>query len=113
MELAGNHRSGVSKKVEWGHMVVNSFYTDSNDNDFPLKTDVYVRKKDCPKYGNFKFKTKRELALEQIDFTLDNNLPIGLVLVDAGYEGEEFTQEILMIKICFFFSKIKPKICVC
>ena len=94
MELAGYHRSGVTKHLEWGHMAVNSFYTDREDNDFPIKTDIYVRKKDCPKYGNMPFKTKRELALEQIDFALKNRLPVSLVLVDAGYEGEEFTQEI-------------------
>jgi len=94
MELAGYHRSGVTKRIEWGHMAVNSFYTDSEDNDFPIKIDVYVREKDCPKYGNVLFKTKRELALEQVDFALKNGLPVSLVLVDAGYEGEEFTQEI-------------------
>ncbi len=94
MELAGYHRSGVTKRIEWGHMAVNSFYTDSQDNDFPIKTDIYVREQDCSKYGNIAFKTKRELALEQIDFALENNLPVGLVLVDAGYEGEKFTQKI-------------------
>lgn len=94
MELAGYHRSGITKRVEWGHMAVNSFYTDSQNNDFPIKTDTYVRKKDCAKYGNIPFKTKRELALEQIDFSLRNGLPVGLVLVDAGYEGEKFTQDI-------------------
>ena len=94
MELAGYHRSGVTKKIEWGHMAVNSFYTDSVNNDFPIKTDVYVREKDCPKYGNISFKTKREIAIEQIDFALKNGLPVSLILVDAGYEGEKFTQEI-------------------
>lgn len=94
MELAGYHRSGITKQIEWGHMVVNSFYTDSRDNDFPIKTDIYVRKQDCSKYGNIAFKTKRELAIEQIDFALQNGLPVGLVLVDAGYEGEKFTQDI-------------------
>ena len=104
MELAGYHRSGVTKRVEWGHMAVNSFYTDNKDNDFPIKTDIYVRKKDCLKYGNMSFKTKRELALEQIDFALENKLPVGLVLVDAGYEGEEFTQEVQMRNLDFLIG---------
>ena len=104
MELAGLHRSGVTKELEWGHMAVNSFYTDSDDNDFPIKTDVYVREKDCAKYGNIPFKTKREMAIEQIDFALKNNLPVGLVLVDAGYEGEKFTQEIQMRQLDYLIG---------
>lgn len=94
MELAGLHRSGITKKIEWGHMAVNSFYTDAGDNDFPVKTDVYVREKDCKKY-NLDFKTKRNLAINHIDFALQAGLPLGLVMVDAGYEGEEFTREII------------------
>ena len=93
MELAGFHRSGISKNIEWGHMVVNAFYTDSENNDFPVKTDIYVREQDCKRY-NVSFKTKREIAIEQIDHALEAGLPIKLVLVDAGYEGEEFTREI-------------------
>ncbi len=93
MELAGFHRSGISKNIAWGHMAVNAFYTDSDNNDFPIKTDIYIRKQDCNKY-TVSFKTKREIAIEQIDHALEANLPIKLVLVDAGYEGEEFTREI-------------------
>jgi len=100
MEFAGRHRSGVTKKIEWGHMVVNSIYTDFNKNTFPIKTDVYVQEKECPKY-NLAFKTKRRLAIEQIDFSLKNELPIKVVIVDAGYEGEEFTQEILARNLDF------------
>jgi len=91
MELAGYHRSGMTKRKEWGHMVVNSFYTDSENNDFPVKTDVYVRKKDCK---DREFRTKRNLAIEQIDFAQETGLPVGLVVADAGYEGEEFTRKI-------------------
>ena len=91
MEFAGAHRSGVTKSVEWGHMVVNCFYLDAEMNEFPVKTDVYVREKDC--WGK-PFFTKRELALQQIDFAMQESLPVGLVIVDAGYEGEEFTREL-------------------
>lgn len=103
MELAGIHRSGVTKKLEWGHMSVNSFYTDSINNDFPIKTDIYVREQDCSKYG-VEFKTKRELAIEQVDFALKSGLPVGLVLVDAGYEGEEFTREIILRELDFLIG---------
>ncbi len=103
MELAGLHRSGITKRIEWGHMSVNSFYTDSDDNDFPITTDVYVREKDCKKY-DVVFKTKREIAVQQIDFALQAGLPIGLVLVDVGYEGEEFTREIMYRELDFIIG---------
>ena len=103
MELAGLHRSGITKKIEWGHMSVNSFYTDSDDNDFPVKTDIYVREKDCNK-NKLDFKTKREIAIEQIDFALQAGLPIGLAIVDAGYEGEEFTRELLLRNLDFIIG---------
>jgi hypothetical protein len=103
MELAGFHRSGITKKLEWGHMSVNSFYTDTDDNDFPLTTDIYVREKDCKKYSR-EFKTKRELAVEHIDLCLKANLPMGLVIVDAGYEGEDFTREIIERRLDFIIG---------
>lgn len=94
MELAGHHRSGVTKRIEWGHMLVNSFFTDDASNEFPVKTYVYVRENDCEKYADVTFKTKRELALEQIDYALGAGLPVEVVVVDAGYEGKEFTRGI-------------------
>jgi len=103
MELAGMHRSGISGGIEWGHMAVNSFYSDSNDNDFPVKTDIYVREKDCKKYDR-EFKTKREIAVDQIDFALQAGLPASLVIVDAGYEGEEFTREIIERQLKFIIG---------
>jgi len=93
MELAGMHRSGITKTIEWGHMVVNSFYTDCMDNDFPVCLDVYVREKDCQKYG-IKFKTKREIAIKQIDCALKAQLPTKLILADANYESDEYIQAI-------------------
>lgn len=103
MELAGTHRSGVTKKLEWGHMIVNSFYTDADANEFPVKTDVYVREKDCAK-NNVVFKTKRELAVKQVDFALQAKLPVSLVVADAGYEGEEFTREIKQRRLDFIIG---------
>lgn len=91
MELAGIHRSGITKKLEWGHMTVNSLYVDSQDNEFPVKTDIYVREQDCKERI---FLTKRQIAVKQIDTALREGLSIGVVIVDAGYEGEEFTKEI-------------------
>ena len=111
MELAGIHRSGVSKRLEWGHMLVNAFYTDADDNEFPVKTDVYVREKDCERYNVPVFKTKREIAIEQIDFALEQNFPFGLVLTDAGYQGDDFIQEIIQRELDFIVGvRVSTKI---
>jgi len=108
MELAGIHRSGITKKLEWGHMIVNSFYTDSQNNEFPVKTDVYVREEDCK---SRQFLTKRQLAIKQTDIALKEGLPIGVVLVDAGYEGEEFTREIKIRGLDFIIGvRISTKV---
>lgn len=94
MELAGVHRSGVTKKFSWGHMMVNCFYADLHGSGLPVQTTVYVREKDCDKY-NRKFLTKREIAVMQVDYALLKGLPFDLVLADAGYEGEEFFRELI------------------
>jgi SRSO17 transposase len=103
MELAGFHRSGITKKVEWGHMDVNCFYTDLKDNNFPVISHTYVREVDSKKYG-VPFKTKREFAVEQIDFALNSGLPVKLVMADAGYEGEVFTREIIQRQLKFIIG---------
>ncbi len=103
MELAGLHRSGITKRLEWGHMIVNSFYTDTNRNGFPVRSDVYVRNKDCNRY-DVNFKTKREIGINQIDYALQAGLPVGLVIADAGYEGSDFTKDIQSRELDFLIG---------
>ena len=91
MELAGAHRSGMTKRIEWGHMAVNAVYTDTLGNTVPVDIRIYVKDKDCDKYG-VGFKTKRELGIEEVDFALQAKLPISLVIADAGYQGEAFVR---------------------
>ena len=37
MEMANYHYSGITKNKEWGHLLVNSFYTDNKGNSFGLE----------------------------------------------------------------------------
>lgn len=90
MEKANYHYSGMTKKKEWGHCFVNSFFTDGK-NEFPVCGDVYLRKQDADK--EYQFKTVREIALEQLDYTL-KNLPIWLFLADAGLYADFLIQEL-------------------
>ncbi|MBI4448227.1 hypothetical protein HY643_04550 [Candidatus Woesearchaeota archaeon] len=42
MEYANYHYSGMTKKEEWGHFLVNSFFRDGK-NEFPVCADFYIR----------------------------------------------------------------------
>jgi len=90
MEKANYHYSGMTKKKEWGHCFVNSFFTDGK-NEFPVCGDVYLRKQDADK--EHPFKTIREIALEQLDYTL-KKLPVWLFLADAGLYADFLIQEL-------------------
>ena len=91
MEMANYHYSGITKKEEWGHLLVNSFYTDNKDNSFPVKADIYIREIDADK-GHL-FKTMREICLEQLDYAL-SKLPIWLFMADAGLYADFLVQDI-------------------
>lgn len=80
MDLAGSHRSGIIKKIEWGYMIVNCVYTDTDGNECPIKTDLYLKEKDC---ANRQFYTKREIALQKIYYVRQEGFD-GLVIVDVG-----------------------------
>ena len=90
MEKANYHYSGMTKKEEWGHCFVNSFFTDGK-NEFPVCGDVYLRKQDADKKNPFK--TIREIAIEQINYAL-KNLPVWLFLADAGLYADFLIQEL-------------------
>ena len=92
MEKANYHYGGTTKEKEWGHNVVDGLYVDLvNNNHFPIDIKSYLRKQDCDKYN--KFKTKREIALEIIDTSLNNSIN-GMVCCDAWYYSEYLVKEI-------------------
>lgn len=81
MEKANYHRSGKTKKIEWGHFLVDSFFVDGED-AFPLKADIYIREEDADK--EHPFKTAREIGMEHIDYAIESKLPFDTVMADAG-----------------------------
>lgn len=90
MEKANYHYSGMTKKEEWGHFFVNSYFTDGK-NEFPICGDFYLRKEDADEQYNFK--TVREIALEQLDYAL-KKLPIWLFIADAGLYADFLIKDI-------------------
>ncbi len=91
MEKVNYHYSGITKKKELGHCLVNSFYTDNKDNSFPVCSDIYIREIDADK--EHIFKTTRQICLEQLDYAM-NKLPIWLFMADAGLYADFLIQDV-------------------
>ena len=90
MEKANYHRSGKTKRKEWGHCMVDAIYAGKNSY-FPIDIESYLRKPDADK--EHPFRTKREIALDIIDFSLENGVK-GMVCNDAWYYGENYVKEL-------------------
>jgi SRSO17 transposase len=91
MEMANYHYSGTTKKKEWGHLLVNCFYTDNKDNAFPIRSDIYIREENADK--DHIFKTTREICLEQLDYAL-KKLRIWLFMADAGLYADFLIRDV-------------------
>ena len=103
MEKANFHRSGVTKKSEWGHCFVDSLYAEvDSDVRYPIAIDSYLRKVDTDKQNLFK--TKREIALEQIDFAKECGIKAKTVMADAWYYSSEFVSALKARKLKFFLG---------
>ena len=96
MEKANYHYSGTTKKKEWGHLLVDSFFSDG-ENDFPVSADIYLREVDADK--DHPFRTMREIALEQVNYALKNQLPVKTIIFDAGLYASKLLEEIKRRKL--------------
>jgi len=94
MEKANYHYDGLTKNKEWGHLLVESIFTDGK-NEFPVKGDIYIREIDADK--NHPFKTAREIGMEHLDFALKNKLPVWLIMADAGLYADFFLEKIRLL----------------
>ena len=94
MEKANYHYDGLTKSKKWGHLLVQSIFTDGK-NEFPVKGDIYIREVDADK--NHPFKTAREIGMEHLDFALKNKLPVWLIMADAGLYADFFLKKIRLL----------------
>lgn len=90
MEKANYHRSGKTKRKEWGHCMVDALYAGTKTY-FPINIESYLREQDADE--EHPFKTKREIALDIIDFALENGIS-GMICNDAWYYGENYVKEL-------------------
>ena len=90
MEMANYHYSGITKGKEWGHCLVNSFFTDGKT-EFPICADFYIREEDANDL--YPFRSIREICIEQLDYAT-SKLPIWLFMADAGLYADFLIQDI-------------------
>lgn len=108
MEKANYHRSGVTKKKEWGHCFVDCLYADfDSENNYPIRIDSYLREENAD--GENPFKTKRDIALNQIDYAMEHGVKAKNVFVDAWYYGKDFINA-LKTRILNYFVGIKSNV---
>jgi len=98
MEKANYHYSGTTKGKEWGHLLVNSLFC-NEEISFPISADFYLRKGDTDE--EHKFKTSREICMNQIDYAVKNKLPIEAVLIDSGLYADYVLQHIMNNQLKF------------
>jgi len=65
MEEAGYHFDSAQGKAVWGHDIVTTHYV-NGETEYPVRLSLYVKKETCRKEQRV-FKTKIQLAIEQID----------------------------------------------
>lgn len=88
MEKANYHRSGVTKRQVWGHCIVDSVFSDDRNNLIPVDAKIYAREVDSNEKDPYK--SKRQMAMEQIDFALAQGLPVSIVAADAEFYADFF-----------------------
>jgi len=110
MEKANYHYSGKTKKTEWGHLLVNNLFYNEKIH-FPISSPIYIREQDADE--QHPFKKTREIMLEQIEFALDQGIPLWLVMADAGLHADYVLSKIKFLNLKYIIgNRITNKISV-
>lgn len=104
MEKANYHRSGTTKRVEWGHNIVDSLLIDPTGKMYPFGANIYLRKMDCDE--NNVFKTKREIAIKQLEHALKCGFHVVIYVADSGYYSSTVCKELRHLKVCFVLGVV-------
>lgn len=90
MEGAGWHRSGVTKKKEWGHCIVDSLYTHPDWKfGYPVTADIYTKKENKKN----PYRSKKQMALEQISYARQQGIQ-GIACADSLFYADYIIHEL-------------------
>lgn len=111
IEKANYHYDGLTKKEEWGHLLVNSYFTDGK-NSFPVDADIYIREIDADR--KHPFKTIRQILIEHLNYAVENKIPIKIVMTDAGLYADFILQEIKSLCLKYIVGiRVSNNISIC
>lgn len=84
MQGAGWHWSGTTKRKEWGHCIVNSYYTHPNWKlGYPITADIYTKKNDT----NYAPRSKKQMALDQVRYARARGIQ-GIMCADSLFYAD-------------------------
>jgi len=90
MEMAGYHRSGVTKSKEWSHCIVNSYYTHPNMQfGYPITADIFTNKTN----EHYAYRPVKRLALDQLCYARLHGVK-GVVCADSLYYADYILREL-------------------
>lgn len=101
MEKANYHYSGKTKKTEWGHLLVNNLFYNEKIH-FPISSPIYIREQDAD--AQHPFKKTREIMLEQIEFAINQKIPLWLVMADAGLHADYVLSKIKSLNLKYIIG---------
>jgi hypothetical protein len=90
MEAAGMHRSGITKRVEWGHRIVNSYYTHPDwEFGYPIHADIFTNKGD----KRYEYRPIKRMALAEVRYARAHGVH-GIVCMDALFYADYVIHEL-------------------
>ena len=90
MEGAGMHRCGITRRVEWGHKIVNSYYTHPDwEFGYPIYADIFTNKNNV----RYVYRPIKRMALEQVRYARARRVR-GVVCMDALFYADYVIHEL-------------------
>lgn len=94
MEAAGklfDHSEG--RYLEYARCLVGLCFADHKKLRYPLRFEIYRKKEDCLKEGTA-FHTKIELAIQMIQWAIEQDIPFRAVVFDSWFFSKELVDHI-------------------
>ncbi|MEK6960381.1 MAG: transposase [Nanoarchaeota archaeon] len=90
MESAGYHRSGITKEKEWGHDILNSYYTHPDWKiGYPITAEICTAKSD----KDHAYKSIKHMALDQTKYAHAHGVK-GIICADTLFYADYVVHEL-------------------
>lgn len=90
MEGAGMHRSGITKRTEWGYNIVNSYYTHPEWKfGYPITADIFTNKNNA----EYLYRPIKRMGLAQVQYARECGVR-GIVCADSLFYADYVMREL-------------------